>query len=68
MLLHQGTSQPQPHPLSANMVADRMAKLARSSYGSSLLDVGFATRVFSMPPDAVVNLVHDDVSSVPDTV
>ncbi|KAK8515836.1 hypothetical protein V6N12_016142 [Hibiscus sabdariffa] len=38
---------------SANMVADGMAKWARSSYGSSLLDVGFATRVFSMPLDEI---------------
>ncbi|KAK8579919.1 hypothetical protein V6N12_070217 [Hibiscus sabdariffa] len=32
---------------SINMVVDGMAKLARSSFVSSLRDVGFATRVFS---------------------
>ncbi|KAL4317786.1 hypothetical protein GQ457_18G024140 [Hibiscus cannabinus] len=36
---------------SANMVLDGMAKFARSSYVSSLLDERFATRVFSMPHD-----------------
>ncbi|KAK8580688.1 hypothetical protein V6N12_070945 [Hibiscus sabdariffa] len=49
----------------ANMVSNGMEKLARSSYVSSLLDVGFVTLVFSMPPDEVLTLVHDDVSPGP---
>ncbi|KAK8544247.1 hypothetical protein V6N13_034609 [Hibiscus sabdariffa] len=48
----------------ASIVAGGMAKLAQNSYVSSLLDVGFDTRVFSMPPDEIVPLVHVDVSPI----